>query len=156
MYPPAQNDLMYHSAVSNNGNGLDFTRSDSYYQDSMLWPSQNTYPMLPNQTGFNSLSMSVPTITRVQNSFMNPPFVTMVPTRLYSPSSATIIGPNYSRPFIMPLASSSQLSAGSTAYVPSRKDTTPSRNLSCTLDIEKVRRHEDKRTTLMIRNIPNW
>lgn len=150
-----QNDPMYYSPISDNGNGLDFTYSDGYYQDSMYRPSSSTLSVFPSQAGFNGMPMSIPSVPRVPNSFMNPSFFTTYPSspRCYTPNSAAVMGSNYSNNAFMPApTSSTTMSAYSDAFVPSSKHS----NLDCTLDIEKVRRHEDKRTTLMIRNIPNW
>ena len=157
MRSPMQNDPMYYSPISDNGSGLDFTYSDGYYQDSMYRPLSSTLSVFPNHAGFNGMPMSIPSVPRVPNSFTNPSFFTTysTPPRCYAPNSAAAIGSNYSNnnnTFMPAPTSSTTMSAYSDAYVPSSKHP----NLDCTLDIDKVRRHEDKRTTLMIRNIPNW
>ena len=154
MRSPIESDPMYYNPVSDNRNGLDFTCSDSYYQNSMYRPPSSTLSVFPNQGGLSDMPISIPPVSRVPNSFMNPSYFATYPPipRYYVPSNAAVIGSNYSNPFMTVPKSSTPMSSHSDSFVPNPKHP----DLDCTLDIDKVRRHEDKRTTLMIRNIPNW
>lgn len=151
-----QNDLVYSSPDSDSVNSLNFNRSSSFSQSPTYWEQNNTLSVFSNQANFNGMSMNYAPFSTVSNPFINPSYVPQHSPWLYNPSSTATVGSTYVNTFETPTAGSAQMYANSSPYIPNKKYSSQTSNQDCTLDIEKVRRHEDKRTTLMIRNIPNW
>ena len=147
---------MYPNSQSPNGANLFFDDTSLYSG----YPQQWKPPMSPSHSSFPlDAQPQYQPFPPLQNYYLSRSYVSPYSQYYlnltdYSPSTP------YSYPSMQPPQPQPQpqrtLSASSHAFVPSgRVSHTPTNEADYVLDIEKVRRHEDTRTTLMIRNIPN-